>query len=294
MQIDGYGWADTYDKLAEALIDASQVSPRGKATKELTGVSFTLENPRSRLAFHPLRKYNLLFAVAEAISLFSPSKELQPLMQFNKRLREFSDDGRTLYGAYGPRVIQALRPAINKIKVDSDTRQAVITINERSDLKVRTKDFPCTIAIQFLLRQGKLEQHVYMRSNDLYWGTWYDVFNFTNLQEVVANELDVDMGQYRHTTTSMHVYEPHFHWLEALRDPKPVDFVHPYTVDWISELNHTMKGMFLHNVPLRDDRIAGPYEYLLECERKYRHGEFVGRLVPNIFWAAPFVERWSK
>ena len=58
-----------------------------------------------------------------------------------------------------------------------------------------------------MLRDGKLHLIVYMRSNDVIWGLPHDVFCFTMLQEIVARELEADLGLYRHMVGSLHLYE---------------------------------------------------------------------------------------
>ena len=47
----------------------------------------------------------------------------------------------------------------------------------------------------------------YMRSNDLWMGFPYDVFQFTCLQTLLAMELDVELGTYTHVAGSLHLYE---------------------------------------------------------------------------------------
>jgi thymidylate synthase len=46
-----------------------------------------------------------------------------------------------------------------------------------------------------------------MRSNDVFLGLPYDVFNFTMLQELMAVELGIELGSYIHFAASLHLYE---------------------------------------------------------------------------------------
>jgi thymidylate synthase len=46
-----------------------------------------------------------------------------------------------------------------------------------------------------------------MRSNDAYWGLPHDVFAFTMIQEIVANELGYKLGSYKHLVGSLHLYD---------------------------------------------------------------------------------------
>jgi hypothetical protein len=78
------------------------------------------------------------------------------------------------------------------------------------------KDVPCTLALQFFIREGKLHLHVNMRSSDIILGIAYDVPAFTTMQEVLANELGVELGEYVHTSNSLHCYERDFEMLDAI------------------------------------------------------------------------------
>jgi thymidylate synthase len=64
----------------------------------------------------------------------------------------------------------------------------------------------------FMVRRGKLNFSIVMRSNDLVKGLVYDLPFFVYLMERMVGELkscghDVSMGQYRHMAHSMHIYQ---------------------------------------------------------------------------------------
>jgi thymidylate synthase len=68
------------------------------------------------------------------------------------------------------------------------------------------KDIPCTLSVQFVLRQERLYAITTMRSNDLWLGFPYDVFCFSTLQRLFAYTLGVDVADYVHNVGSMHLY----------------------------------------------------------------------------------------
>jgi thymidylate synthase len=98
---------------------------------------------------------------------------------------------------------------LEELKNDPDSRRAVMHINQPPDLGravgAGSKDVPCTMSLQLLIRDRKLHMHVLMRSNDVVWGMPYDVFSFTCLQEAFLYLLQeqgvpVDgLGCYHHT-----------------------------------------------------------------------------------------------
>jgi thymidylate synthase len=64
----------------------------------------------------------------------------------------------------------------------------------------------------FLIRKNRLNLSIVMRSNDLVKGLVYDLPFFVSLMEQMVNELastypDLEVGQYRHLSHSMHLYE---------------------------------------------------------------------------------------
>lgn len=201
-------FAEVYRELAWQLMhNGKEAKPRGMKTKELLGQQFCITNPEMNLALIPGRKFSLMHAIAESLLLFIPCNDLSAYTLMNEGMSRYSDDGKTLYGAYGYRVACHITDVINKLRKDPDSRQAVLTINKVDDNFTQTKDVPCTIALQFLIREGKLDCFAYMRSNDIIWGTPYDVFVFTTAQMVIANTLKIPVGRYYHTATSLHVYE---------------------------------------------------------------------------------------
>ncbi|MNP18299.1 Thymidylate synthase [compost metagenome] len=63
-----------------------------------------------------------------------------------------------------------------------------------------------------------------MRSNDIYLGMPYDIFSFTMLQEMLALELNVELGSYTHMVGSLHIYEKHFNIFDSLAETEiPTD-----------------------------------------------------------------------
>ena len=70
-----------------------------------------------------------------------------------------------------------------------------------------TKDTPCTLSLQFLLRDGRLNLTTTMRSNDVWTGVPYDMFSFCSMQVMMAMTLGVGVGTYTHQAGSLHIYE---------------------------------------------------------------------------------------
>jgi thymidylate synthase len=78
----------------------------------------------------------------------------------------------------------------------------------------------CTNAVQYLIRDGKVHALVYMRSNDAVFGYKNDyAWQKYVLQQLVSdlndNWIHVEVGNIYWNVASMHVYERHFHLIDA-------------------------------------------------------------------------------
>src|SRR5207245_4198788 len=134
------------------------------------------------------------------------------IFQYNRRLADYADHGR-LMGAYGPRlrrwhgVIDQLARVRELLAADPDTRRAVVQLFDRYAELRGCKDVPCTLGYHFFLRDGLLQMHTTMRSQDLWLGFCYDIFTATVIQELLAGWLGAGLGSYCHRVDSLHLYE---------------------------------------------------------------------------------------
>lgn len=182
----------------------------GAVVAEITDAVFCVEDPTRNIVTSPIRKMPMRYAVGELAWYLSGSNRVQDISQFSKVWEKLSDDGETNNSAYGWRIFSKFgfdqwEYVKELIRKDPNTRQAVIHIKDADNKQ--TKDTPCTVYLQFLLRDGKLNLSVHMRSNDIWMGVPYDMFSFCFLQVKMAMELGVEVGQYTHYAGSLHLYE---------------------------------------------------------------------------------------
>jgi thymidylate synthase len=195
------------DVCRHVLEEGREVSPRGQKTREVLDAVIVLSQPHRALPIGTSRGLKPAIAVAEALQLIGEVSYPQLLGKITKNFTGFMDGG-TFHAAYGPRLRGQVDAVIDKINEDADTRQAVMTIwDPQHDNAPGYADYPCTIALQFMVRDRALDLHVTMRSNDVWLGLPYDIFQFTQLQIAVANTLGVPAGVYYHHVVSLHAYE---------------------------------------------------------------------------------------
>lgn len=210
-----------YHRLAaEVLAHGVETSPRGLRTRELLGASFTCHNPVDSLVSGTGRGIVKALAAAETLQLIGGFHDPEALVRAAPHFANYlSEDGKQR-APYGPRLAEQLPVAIERLRQDPDTRQAQVTVwQPELDNALGLHDYPCTTSLQWLLRGGRLHMVVHMRSNDLFLGTPYDVFQFTQLQLTIANVLGVEPGSYHHSAASLHLYEKHWDRARELEAP---------------------------------------------------------------------------
>jgi len=233
-----------YPALIKFIYDNGEVSnPRGMETREVFDVVIKLD-PHYAIVQGINRKASEKLISMEALQLITCTSYPQRTVQAAPNMARFMD-GEAFHGPYGVRIGAQLEAAINRLKYDRDSRQALITIWDpvldafRSD---QAKDVPCTTMLQFFIRNNKLVLHVTMRSNDVWWGTPHDWGQFSQLQLAMANVLDVTAGDYYHHVVSFHLYQHDYDKIDTLTEPKSQLFRH----DGLGARGMTLKEMKEH------------------------------------------------
>jgi thymidylate synthase len=120
--------------------------------------------------------------------------------------------------AYGPRVTDQVPSIIQALLHDPITRQAVLFVGGPSDGP--TKNLPCTLTIQFLIRENLIHVVVSMRSWDLCRGLPYDIMMFSGLLEMIGRCVNIQAGTITVMAGSTHIYLDQIHKIPTLRNTR--------------------------------------------------------------------------
>lgn len=199
-------FSHAYPVLVRRAALGEKTSPRGIDTREITNVQFKVEYPNHIIR---MKNRNVKYEIGalEACSLVG---QFNVPEEFTSRVKKFAFFARhgVQWGSYGPRIAGDLGQVVDLLINDPASRQAVLTIFDSSrDINRGEPDIPCTIAVQFLFRNGALHMRTMMRSNDVWLGLPYDSIQFFALQSAVACALNVPIGEYYHNVGSLHLYE---------------------------------------------------------------------------------------
>lgn len=207
----------TAASVAHVLDHGCDVVVRGKATRELVARVTGLERPLERYLFLPARHNDVFAQFAQAMWALAGRDDIDWLSAYLPRAPDFSDDGRTWRGAYGPRLrswnghIDQLDEVRRLLIDDQASRRAVMSLFDPARDFVNTKDVPCNNWLSWIAREGELHLAIAVRSNDAMWGfSGANAFEWSILHELMAFWLGLKIGRQTYFAGSFHLYEHHF------------------------------------------------------------------------------------
>ena len=188
-------------------------------TKALFNIGFEMSNPVDNVIKQSFRDWKEDYAEAEwqwYLSGDNNIKKLGEIYGFVPEIwKHMADDWGYVNSNYGYQWqrtdwngVSQLDKVITMLRRDQDTRQAAISIYDAKEINKYDTDTPCTYAVQFTVVNDRLNMCVTMRSNDLWYGFCNDQYCFSQLQKLVADETDYDVGTYFHFAHNLHLYTP--------------------------------------------------------------------------------------
>lgn len=219
LQIRVHDAGNGYKSIIDSVLDPylhRVIAPRGEKTFESCSMLIVHHDPTDCLLVGNRPNLSPTLAAVEALQLVGGFSDPRVTVAVAPKYAAFMD-GDKFHGAYGPRTRDKLQHVVRRLVQDNATRRAVVTVWD-DDLDLANDslhDYPCTVSLGFQIRDGKLNMRTHMRSNDLWLGYPYDLFQFTTLQRAVAAFLELPVGEYVHFVDSMHVYERD---LDKIRD----------------------------------------------------------------------------
>lgn len=202
-----------------------EVGSRNGRVREFLNTQIVITDPQQREVLTLNRKANVFAQIAETMWVLAGRNDIEWLSAYLPRAKDYSDDGKTWRGGYGPRIrgeyfgFDQVGHVVDLLQQDPLTRRAVIAIYEPQTDAAPGKDIPCNDFLQFQSRNGALHMTVTVRSNDIMWGwSGINAFEWSTLQEIVAHLLGITVGTLTFNIGSLHLYEPHWNKASRLED----------------------------------------------------------------------------
>lgn len=208
-------FAETYLKGADELLWNPKrncaFACRGLAmAKEMTAVHCEIgmsQNGVSVFSHKDHRVVPIRFVLAELCYLLSGSNDLELIASYSAAMKHYSNDGKTISGAYGYRLMKQLPAMMRRLKLDSYTRQACGAIFNEGDAITERTHIPCNVFLQVLWRQPLISLHVASRSSDFVTGFSIDTLHWQFLLRMIANELDTVAEKVVYDIATLHIYQ---------------------------------------------------------------------------------------
>lgn len=138
--------------------------------------------------------------------------------------------------------------AITQLKADKDRRRIFLTLWDPHTDKNSSLP-PCLDSIQFLVQNNVLYMTAYFRSHDIFGAYPLNVFGLRKMQEIVAKEAGLDVGELTSVSCSAHIYyndlpavEEILKWnysLKCIPDPRGYFFIEVKDKIYVRYLNNS-------------------------------------------------------
>lgn len=195
-------------------------SPRGLLIREIENANYILP-PYVRFTNFKARKLNLEYIKKEFLWYLKGDRFDTSITDYANLWKGLINHDGSLNSNYGQYINKQFDKVISTLLIDKDSRRASIMILTAEHLLSETSDFPCTYALNFRIRDNRLNMTVHMRSQDSVFGMTNDGPAFSFIQEMIYVTLrdaypELVMGNYHHFVDSLHVYEKHFEMLKEI------------------------------------------------------------------------------
>ena len=220
-----------------------------------------------------VRKLNLDYIKKEFLWYLKGDKFDTSICDYASLWQNLVDEDGIINSNYGQYIFGSLNQFENVIKIlqkDKDSRRASIIILQPYHLLSEKKDIPCTYAINFRIRNDKLNMTVHMRSQDAIYGLGNDLPTFSFIHEMVFIYLrdtkydNLQYGDYHHIVDSFHVYKKHYGMVNKIIDGDTYSHIDCPNINNINEVFCLLNQIHRDNlvISLKDHQFLF-YDWLL-------------------------------
>ena len=127
------------------------------------------------------------------------------------------------WGAADGRSIDQLSNVLATLRSDPDSRRMVVSAWNVGELDQMAL-LPCHALFQFHVAQRRLSCQLYQRSADVFLGVPFNIASYALLTLMVAQQCDLEAGDFVWTGGDVHLYSNHFEQadLQLSREPMPL------------------------------------------------------------------------
>ncbi|WP_140629993.1 thymidylate synthase [Methylibium rhizosphaerae] len=119
--------------------------------------------------------------------------------------------------------IDQIADVVKQLKTNPDSRRIIVSAWNVADLP-KMALMPCHAFFQFYVAEGRLSCQLYQRSADIFLGVPFNIASYALLTHMLAQQCDLEVGDFVWTGGDCHIYNNHFEQVETQLARVP----HPY------------------------------------------------------------------
>ncbi|NLC35102.1 MAG: thymidylate synthase, partial [Alcaligenaceae bacterium] len=120
-------------------------------------------------------------------------------------------------------VIDQISDVVEQIRTNPDSRRLIVSawnVGEISNMALP----PCHALFQFYVANGRLSCQLYQRSADIFLGVPFNIASYALLTHMVAQQCDLEVGDFIWTGGDCHLYSNHFEQVELQLSRQPYPY----------------------------------------------------------------------
>ncbi len=125
------------------------------------------------------------------------------------------------------RSVDQIDQVVTSLRTNPDSRRHIVSAWNVADVD-RMALPPCHTMFQFYVAEGRLSCQLYQRSADIFLGVPFNIASYALLTMMVAQQTDLEPGDFVHTLGDAHLYANHLDQarLQLTRSPHPLPTMH--------------------------------------------------------------------
>ena len=116
--------------------------------------------------------------------------------------------------------IDQISQIVEQIKNNPDSRRHIVAAWNVANIDEMQLP-PCHCLFQFYVAEGKLSCQLYQRSADIFLGVPFNIASYALLTHMIAQQCDLDVGEFIWTGGDTHIYSNHFEQVKEQLSRKP-------------------------------------------------------------------------
>tara|TARA_B100000745_G_scaffold123483_2_gene80197 strand:- start:15128 stop:15901 length:774 start_codon:yes stop_codon:yes gene_type:complete len=177
------------------------------------------------------KKLHIRSIVHELLWFLQGDTNVRYLKENNVRIwDEWADDNGDLGPVYGHQwrswgkpdgsTVDQITQLIEQIKTNPDSRRLIVSAWNVGEIDQMALP-PCHLLFQFYVANGRLSCQLYQRSADVFLGVPFNIASYAFLLHMVAQQTDLEPGDFVWTGGDVHLYNNHLEQaeLQLTREP---------------------------------------------------------------------------